>query len=178
MTELAREYGDGLYALTEEENISKEVLMQLIELKKLFQSQPDFIRLLGNMSLSKEERVQIIDRVLRGQVHLYLLNFLKILCERGALNEYEGCLAAFKTLYNQAHGIVEATVTTAVPLDDEQRVRMSEKLSAKTGKTVVLTEKVDESLMGGVLLEMNGQRYDNTLKNRLKSIHSAMVQGA
>ena len=178
MTELAREYGDGLYALTEEENISKEVLMQLIELKKLFQSQPDFIRLLGNMSLSKEERVQIIDRVLRGQVHLYLLNFLKILCERGALNEYEGCLAAFKTLYNQAHGIVEATVTTAVPLDDDQRVRMSEKLSAKTGKTVVLTEKVDESLMGGVLLEMNGQRYDNTLKNRLKSIHSAMVQGA
>ena len=123
-------------------------------------------------------RVQIIDRVLRGQVHLYLLNFLKILCERGALNEYEGCLAAFKTLYNQAHGIVEATVTTAVPLDDEQRVRMSEKLSAKTGKTVVLTERVDESLMGGVLLEMNGQRYDNTLKNRLKSIHSAMVQGA
>ena len=178
MTELAREYGDGLYALTEEENISKEVLMQFIELKKLFQSQPDFIRLLGNMSLSKEERVQIIDRVLRGQVHLYLLNFLKLLCERGALNEYEGCLAAFKTLYNQAHGIVEATVTTAVPLDDEQRVRMSEKLSAKTGKTVVLTEKVDESLMGGVLLEMNGQRYDNTLKNRLKSIHSAMVQGA
>ena len=178
MTELAREYGDGLYALTEEENISQDVLMQLLELQKLFRSQPDFIRLLGNMSLSKEERVQIIDRVLRGQVHLYLLNFLKILCERGALNEYEGCLAAFKTLYNQAHGIVEATVTTAVPLDDEQRVRMSEKLSAKTGKTVVLTEKVDESLMGGVLLEMNGQRYDNTLKNRLKSIHSAMVQGA
>lgn len=178
MTELAREYGDGLYALTEEENISQEVLMQLLELKKLFRSQPDFIRLLGNMSLSKEERVKIIDSVLRGQVHPYLLNFLKILCERGALTEYEGCLSAFKTLYNQAHGIVEATVTTAVALDDEQRARMSEKLSAKTGKTVVLTEKVDASLMGGVLLEMNGQRYDNTLKNRLKSIHSAMVQGA
>jgi len=47
-----------------------------------------------------------------------------------------------------------------------------------TEQTVVLNEKVDESLIGGVLLEMNGQRYDNTLKNRLKSIHSAMVQGA
>ena len=178
MTELAREYGDGLYALCEEENISKDVLEQLLMLQRLFREQPDFTRLLGNMSLSKDERVKILDSVLRGQIHLYLLNFLKILCERGALNEYEGCLAAFKTLYNQAHGIVEATVTTAVALDDEQRARMSEKLSAKTGKTVVLTEKVDASLMGGVLLEMNGQRYDNTLKNRLKSIHSAMVQGA
>ena len=178
MTELAREYGDGLYALTEEESISKEVLEQLLSLKDLFRQQPDFIRLLGNMSLSKEERVKIIDSVLRGQVHPYLLNFLKILCERGALNEYEGCLAAFKTLYNQAHGIVEATVTTAVALDDEQRVRMTEKLSKMIGQTVVLNEKVDPALVGGVLLEMNGQRYDNTLKNRLKSIHSAMVQGA
>ena len=178
MTELAREYGDGLYALTEEENISREVLEQLLALKSLFREQPDFVRLLGNMSLSKEERVKIIDNVLRGQIHPYLLNFLKILCERCALNEYEGCLAAFKSLYNQAHGIVEATVTTAVPLDDEQRASMTEKLSAMTDKQVVLVEKIDATLMGGVLLEMNGQRYDNTLKNRLKSIHSAMVQGA
>ena len=178
MTELAREYGDGLYALCEEENISKDVLEQLLMLQRLFREQPDFTRLLGNMSLSKDERVKILDSVLRGQIHLYLLNFLKILCERGALNEYEGCLAAFKTLYNQAHGIVEATVTTAVPLDDEQRARMAAKLSKMTDKLVVLNEKVDESLIGGVLLEMNGQRYDNTLKNRLKSIHSAMVQGA
>ena len=178
MTQLAREYGDGLYLLAEEENISREVLEQLLALKSLFHEQPDFVKLLGNMSLSKEERVKIIDSVLRDQVHPYVLNFLKILCERGALTEYEGCLAAFKTLYNQAHGIVEATVTTAVPLDDEQRARMSEKLSKMTDKLVVLNEKIDESLIGGVLLEMNGQRYDNTLKNRLKSIHSAMVQGA
>ena len=178
MTELAREYGDGLYALCEEENISHEVLDQMLNLSRIFKEQPDFTRLLGNMSLSKEERVKILDSVLRGQIHLYLLNFLKILCERGALNEYEGCLAAFKTLYNQAHGIVEAFVTTAVALEDEQRARMTEKLSEMTGKKVVLNEKIDATLVGGVLLEMNGQRYDNTLKNRLKSIHSAMVQGA
>ena len=178
MTELAREYGDGLYLLAEEENISREILEQLESLKRLFHEQPDFVRLLGNMSLSKVERVRILDNVLRGQIHPYLLNFLKILCERCALNEYEGCLSAFKTLYNQAHGIVEATVTTAVPLDDEQRARMAEKLSAMTDQQVVLNEKVDESIIGGVLVEMNGQRYDNTLKNRLKSIHSAMVQGA
>ena len=175
MTELAREYGDGLYLLAEEENLSREFLEQLLSLKSLFREQPDFVRLLGNMSLSKEERVNILDSVLRGQVHPYLLNFLKILCERCALNEYEGCLAAFKALYNQEHGIVEATVTTAVPLDDEQRTRLAEKLSAMTDKTVALNEKIDESLMGGVLLEMNGQRYDNTVRHRLESVRRAMV---
>ena len=55
---------------------------------------------------------------------------------------------------------------------------MLPRLRQMTGKEVVLLEKVDPKVIGGVLLEMNGQRYDNTLKNRLKSIHSAMVQGA
>jgi len=178
VTELAREYGDGLYALTEEEHISDEVLSQLQVLSRCFREQPDFLRLLGNMSLSRAERIAIVDNALRSQVHPYLLNFLKILLERNALSEFDGCLAAFTALYNREHGIVEATVTTAEALDDGQRDRMIQKLSAMSGRKVVLKEKIDPSLMGGVLLEMDGQRYDNTLKTRLQSIHSAMVQGA
>ena len=84
MTDLSREYGDGLYALCAEEGIAKEVLEQLQALKACFDEQPDFCRLLSNMSLSKQERVGIVDRTLRGQVHPYVLNFLKILCERRA----------------------------------------------------------------------------------------------
>ena len=177
MTELAREYGDGLYALTEEEHISDEVLSQLQVLSRCFREQPDFLRLLSNMSLSKAERIAILDNALRGQVHPYLLNFLKILVERSALGEYDGCLAAFRAQYNLDHGIVEATVTTAVALDDGQRERMMEKLSRMTGHKVVLSEKIDPNVIGGVLLEMNGQRYDNTLKTRLDSIHAALAQG-
>ena len=111
MTELAREYGDGLYALTEEEHISEEVLAQLQVLSRCFREQPDFLRLLSNMSLSRAERIAILDGALRTQVHPYLLNFLKILLERGALSEFDGCLAAYKALYNQEHGIAEASVT-------------------------------------------------------------------
>ena len=55
MTDLSREYGDGLYALCAEEGIAKEVLEQLQALKACFDEQPDFCRLLSNMSLSKQE---------------------------------------------------------------------------------------------------------------------------
>ena len=115
---------------------------------------------------------------LRGQVHPYVLNFLKILCERGALHEFEGCVSAFTALYNQAHGIVEASVTTGVPLEAGQRTRLIDKLSAMTGKRIVLSEKVDPGVMGGVLLEMNGKRYDNTLRHRLEAIHAALTAEA
>ena len=67
MTDLAEEYGKGLYDLTEEEHVSEDVLSQLRVLKGLFRDQPDFIRLLCNMSLAKEERTAILDGALRGQ---------------------------------------------------------------------------------------------------------------
>ena len=67
MTDLAEEYGKGLYDLTEEEHVSEDVLAQLRVLKGLFRDQPDFIRLLCNMSLAKEERNAILDGALRGQ---------------------------------------------------------------------------------------------------------------
>lgn len=175
MTDLAREYASGLYELAEEEHISAEMLDELKALNACFREQPDFCRLLCNMSLSKEERVTILDSALRGQVHAYLLNFLKLLCERGALNEYEDCVKAYHAQYNQAHGIASATVTTSAPLTDAQRGKLREKLLAMTGREVELTEKLDPAIIGGVLLEMDGRRYDNTLRHRLQSIHTAMV---
>ena len=175
MTEFAREYGDGLYALCAEERLTEDVLSQLQTLKGVFRQQPDFIRLLSNMALGKQERVGILDHALRGQVHPYVLNFLKILCERGALHEFEGCEAAYRESFNRDHAVVEATVTTHDPLSGDQRQKLIEKLKAMTGKTVHLTEKVDAAVLGGVLLEMNGQRYDNTVRHRLEEIRRAMT---
>lgn len=175
MTELAREYGEGLYALCAEEGLTEDVLPQLQTLKGIFREQPDFLRLLGNMSLAKQERVDILDRALRGQVHPYVLNFLKLLCERGALHEFAGCEAAYRESYNRDHAVVEATVTTREPLTAEQRDRLLQKLRGMTGKSVHLSEKTDSAVIGGVLLEMNGQRYDNTVRHRLEEIHRAMI---
>ena len=65
--------------------------------------------------------------------------------------------------------------THRVPLSDAQRSRLLEKLCAISGKQVQLTEKVDPAVMGGVLLEMEGKRYDNTLRNRLSQLRQVLT---
>ena len=174
MTDLAREYGEGLYELCEEEKMAEEVLLQLQMLKACFREQPDFLRMLSNMALPKEERCGIIEKTLRGQVHAYVINFLKILCERNLLHEFSGCEEAYRALYNRDHAIMEAVVTTASALNDEQREKLMAKLKQMTGKAVILKENVDASLLGGVLLEMDGKRYDNTLRHRLEGLQSIL----
>lgn len=174
MTELAREYGEGLYALAEEEGLEDGLLTELETLLGCFGENPDFLRLLGNMSLSKEERLDIADKALRGQVHPYVLSFLKLLCERGAAYAFPGCAEAYRLLYNKQHGIVEAHVTTSIPLTEEQRARMTEKLRAMSGKQVTLVERIDPSIMGGVVLEMEGKRYDNSVTARLERMRTLL----
>ena len=175
MTELSREYGEGLYFLCVEENLAAEALEELTALKGLFRENPDFCRLVSNHSLSKQERVQILDKALRGQVHPYVLNFLKILCERGIFGEFEGCAEAFRTFYNRDNRVVEAVATTSVALSEEQRTQLLEKLRSMTGKKIQLTEKVDPAVMGGVLLEMEGKRYDNTLRHRINTMRQVLT---
>lgn len=170
MTELAREYGEGLYTLAVEEHQEAQWLGELNTLCACFKGEPDFLRLLGNMALPKEERLAILDQTFRGRLHPYLLNFMKLLCERGILHDFSGCEQTYRQLYNDAHRVVEAVVTTGVALTQDQRDRMLTKLRAMTGQQVSLTEKVDPAVLGGVVLEMNGKRYDNSVAGRLESL--------
>ncbi len=176
MTEFGKEYGGGLYALCAEEKLEETVLSQLNVLKQTFRENGDFVCLLGNMSLSREERVSIVDAALAGSVHQYVLNFLRILVERGAVHEFPECVSAYRENYNRDHRVAAASVTTARPLTDAQRAQLAGKLKKMTGKEILLREKVDPSVMGGVLLELEGKRYDNTLRQRLAAIRKTMAE--
>ncbi|MBQ7655000.1 MAG: ATP synthase F1 subunit delta [Clostridia bacterium] len=175
MTEFGREYGEGLYALCAEEKIEQSVLQEVRTLKSALHENPDFIRLLGNMTLSKQERVHIVDETFKGHVHEYVLNFLKLLVERGAAHAFAECADAYEAAYNREHGVVEAEVTTAQPLNEDQRKKLIARLESMTGREVTVREKIDPAVLGGVLLQMDGKRYDNTVLHRLKAIKQAMA---
>lgn len=175
MTEIGREYGEGLYALCLEEGMTAEVLDEINLLSASFDEQSDFTHLLSNRSIPRQERLQVLDDTFRGKINPYVLNFLKILLEKGMLNEFPDCAKAFYEACCRDQDIAEALVTTASPLSDEQMEKIRQKLSAMTGKKITLQTKIDQSLLGGVLLEMDGKRYDDTIKGRLMNIRSSMV---
>ena len=112
----------------------------------------------------------LLDEALRDRVHLYVLNFLKILCEKGTLRELSGCARAYRIRYNQAHGILEATAISAVPLTEQQRAALHAKLESLTGKTIDLKTKVDAKVLGGIRLDIEGTELDGTVQNRLASL--------
>lgn len=174
MTQTAKTYGGALYELAREEGVSKQMLEELEVLTTAFAQEPDFLRLLSTPSIPKEERCNILDKSFRDNIQPYLLNFLKILCEKGSIREIHGCFEEYRHRFNADNGIMEATAYTAVPLSDGLRAKLQEKLEATTGKTVALTTKLDPACIGGIRLEMDGTELDGTIRSRLDRVRSVL----
>ena len=174
MTQVGSVYGEALYSLCLEEDLTKTVLQQLTVLQSCFAQEPDFIRLLSSPALSKAERCEILEHSFRDIVHPYLLNFLKILTEEGYIRHFSPCCEAFRGLYNRDNGILPVTAVTACPLLDEQACRLTKKLSDLTGKTIELTNRVDPAVMGGIRLDYEGKRLDDTVSHRLERIRDLL----
>ena len=162
MTELGRAYGGALYALAEDEQLENELLAQMDAVCKLLVDNPDYVRLIKDKAIAKNERP-------------YLLNFMKLLCERSAFGEMPACQAEYMSCYNNKHGIIPAKVISAEPLSETQLARLKEALERKSGKHVKLDLQIDAALGGGLRVEMAGKCYDNTLESRMDHLRRALA---
>lgn len=174
MTQVGTVYGEALYELALSEGLDESIGKELSVLEQAFRENPDYGKLLRSANLSKAERCGILDEAFHDRVHPYLLNFLKILVEKGYIGSFDQCCGAYTRRYNEAHGILPVTAVTAVPLTDRQAAALTEKLSRITGKTISLRSRVDPDVLGGVRLDYDGKRLDDTVAHRLESIHSLL----
>ena len=174
MTEVATTYGQAMYDLARDEGLAKELLGQLTALNECLSGEPGFTQLLSTPNIPKEERVQILDSSFRGKIDPYVLNFLKILTEKGYMRHFTSCCKVFKQQYNLDNGIVPVTAYTAVPLSDELRSKLTAKLSTVTGKTIELDCRIDPETLGGVRLDFDGKQVDGTVRRRLEDIRGLL----
>ena len=177
MTGLSREYGDGLYELARDENIRPQIHEELMAIWNLMKAQPEYMRLLCSRAIERDTRLRVVEETFRGNAHPYLVNFIKLMVEKERFDAFESCVKWFHQRYNEDFGIVEAHVTSAVEMSLADREALKEKLQQLSGKKVSLITRVDPSIIGGVRVEMDGKRYDNTIQNKLGRLRRSLTQG-
>lgn len=152
-----------------------EIMDQLNMLEQLLKDNPNYLRLLATRSIDAGERKKLLDEAMKGRVNGYLLNFLKILIDRGTINRIGECIDAYTDLYNKMYNIEAASVVSATELTDEQKDSVRAKLENMTGKTVRATYSVNPELIGGLRVEIAGRRYDNTISARLADLRRSLA---
>lgn len=174
MSQIGSVYAQALYSLAEEESLAKTILDELMTLDGIISAEGDFLRLLSASTLSKDERCGIVDEIFRDKVHPYVLNFMKILTEKGYMRYFSDCCKAYRKQYNKDNGILAVTAVTAAPLSDDQTEKLTEKLTKITGKTIELENKIDPSCIGGIRLDYDGKRTDDTVIHRLDTLRNIL----
>lgn len=170
----AREYGKALFLLAEERGTGEAVLSDLETAEAAFRAFPAYEKLLDSPAVSTEEKHRLLDEAfapLNGDV----LSFLNILAERHSVYDFPKCVGAYRAFYDEARGNLRVTAVSAVPMTKEQTDALTKKLAAKTGKTVLLKNEVDPSILGGVRLRYAGIQIDASLKTRLDALEKQIL---
>ena len=171
----AKEYGKALFLLTEEDGTTAAVAEELEALREILRENPRYEKLLDTPALAKDEKLLLIDRAF-STLHENLVNLIKILCERHSVYQLPRIAGIYADLYDEARGIERVEALTAVAMTPRQMEAMRAKLSRMTGKTVIVRNTVDPSVLGGVVLRYAGKQFDGSVKARLDALEKSLKE--
>lgn len=169
MSLAVKKYSNALFEICLEENCLEEVHEQFAALHDEIQSNKDFQKILQTKMLSASEKKDLFEKALEGG-NQYFLNFLLMLVDRDRTEELDEMFIAFDESYKDHKNILEATAVTAIELNAEELENLKGMLSAKYNKTVELQNKVDESILGGMILYVGNTMLDASVKTKMNGL--------
>ena len=131
-------------------------------------------RVLQHPVIPYEAKERMLQRA-TGGIRPDVLKLVLLMIRRGRPRAIEPMIGHFHALLRTERGIVLAEVRTALPLEDEQRKAVSERLGELTGDTIEMNEVVDESLIGGIAVRIGDRLYDASVRNRLERLRARLT---
>lgn len=169
----ARSIGNALFLIAEEDGVTERIAEDVGTVRAVLSESPQYVKLLDTPALSKDERIALIDNAF-SSVDERLLNLLKILAEQRGVYLFAKVFDTYEELYDSARGIERVEAITAVALTEAQLTALTKKLNAMTGKTAVIKNTVDPTILGGVKLRYQGKQLDGSVKTRLDKFEAAL----
>jgi F-type H+-transporting ATPase subunit delta len=176
---LAARYAGALYAVADDRRQLDLVTDQMSSLGRLIDESLPLRRLLASPLVRADEAGPGLRHALEAQgFDKLILDFVGVVAANRRLRSLRSIVTAYASLEAKRRGVVPATVTTAHPLTDAQRLQLRSRLTAQGHGNVDLRERVDPSLLGGLQLRIGARLYDASIKSRLQRLAYRMKGAA
>ena len=176
ISQVASRYAQALFELADENNETSEIYSEIVDLNDVISSNKNLYDVLRSPFITREEKREIVVELFDGKVKKDTKNFLLVLIDKDRTTELSSIVQAYKQMLNDKLNIAEGKVFTAVPLSPEQISELEKKLSAKYNKNVKLENRIDKSILGGVLVRIGNEEIDGTVKSRLNDLSEVLSQ--
>ena len=174
---LSRRYTKALFQLAREAGQEENVGQEVEQFNSAY-ANSELQAVLTNPAFAAETRKKILAQIMQGQQLSSLsVRFLSLLLDRDRMSHLPGIVSCYRRLLNEAKGRVEAKVVSARALEPAMADRVRGQLGAVSGKEVVLQQEIDPSLLGGLLVEIEGKVYDGSVRTQLAKMKQRIARG-
>ncbi len=174
MTETSRSYAEAMFSLATETTSVPATLEALTFARDELYNTEGALELLASPAIAKDERQAVLEKAFEGRLPQHVLNLLCVMVDHGCIRELDDCVKAFRELHDAALKLSTAQVTSAVPLTKAEEAELAAQLTKKLGRTIRLTCDVDASLLGGMIVRVDGKVIDGSLRHKLQQIKEVM----
>ena len=174
---ISKTYGDALFELAVEEDKVDALLEDIGQLQQVLSENEEFGRLMNHPKIIKEEKIQVAKNVFGGRLSDELLGFLIIIISKDRYRDIDAILDYFVAEVKQYKGIGVATVTTAVPLREEQCRKIERRLLDTTSYTKMeMNYLLDKSLIGGMVIRIGDRVVDSSISTKLNELQKELLK--
>ena len=172
-------YAEALLSLAFEKGVPGEVRRDLEEIQRILAEDVHTRNFFVTPRIGREQKNEVIDRVFGGRVTDYVKNFLKLVVDKGRAALLEKIIEAFIAGYHERQGELVAKVQSSQPLDDDEReglkAAIKKRFTKKGVNEVILEERTDPALLGGIVLRVGDEFYDGSLRSRLDAARDRLL---
>jgi F-type H+-transporting ATPase subunit delta len=177
MEEVAEVYAASLFAVAREHGKLDEVREQLGAFADALAESHDLSVFFFSPYFSTEEKRDGLERVISG-AEPELLNFLSLLISKHRIPIIARIRRRYDELWDAEHRMLDVTVTSAVELDDQILDRIREAVERQTDRTVSLESRVDDWIVGGLVVQVGNMVLDASIRNRLEKFRKQVATAA
>ena len=173
---VARRYAEAVFEIgVQDKNV--DAWLTDVRLIAEYFTNRQLIFILGEPNIRFDRKEAIVRDLLGDKIHPQAMGLALTLVERGLVSLAGRIRDQFEILYNDYRGQAVAHVTSALPLDDASRASITRQLENLTGKQIVLQERVDRALLGGVIARVGDTLIDGSVRRRLELLRRQIAQG-
>ena len=177
MPEAARVYAEALFEAGKDRGKLDQLQQQLGEFADAVGGNRELQVFLFTPYLSSADKVEGLGRAISG-AEPELMNFLELLVEKHRMPEIFRIRRELDELWKKENRRLDVTVTSAVQLDEGVVKRIGEEVERQTGEEVDLASRVDEGIIGGIVLQVGNMVLDASIRNRLEKLRQSVAAAA
>lgn len=174
---ISKTYGDALFTLAIEENKVDELLQEIEQLMDILKKEEDFSKLMNHPRVSAEEKTALVKEIFTGRISSELVGFLTLVVAKGRYSSINEILQYFLDSAKEWKGIGVAYVTTPLPLKEEQKTAVMEKLLATTQyREMEMHYAIDQELIGGMRIRIKDRVVDSSIQTKILKMQQNLMQ--